>query len=81
VENGANINQYGGIFHSALQVAAPYGHKTGVIPVPGMIQEPGVNPTGNRRESYPKNRGETVRYRAETIRYSLGFPPVYQRDS
>jgi hypothetical protein len=26
----------------------PYEDETGVIPVPGAIQEPGVNPTGDR---------------------------------
>jgi hypothetical protein len=62
-------------------VRDPYEHKTGVIPGPGVIQEPGVNPAGNRRETYPKNRGETLHYRGKTLRYSLGFPPVYWRDS
>jgi hypothetical protein len=59
----------------------PYEHKTGVIPVFGAIQQPSVNPSGNRQETYPKNRGETIPYRGKTLRYSLGFPPVYRRDS
>jgi hypothetical protein len=44
------------------QESEPYEDKTGVIPVPGVIQEPGVNHAGNRRETYPKNRGESHRF-------------------